>query len=58
MRRMTDNDPKRKRTITWEDPRPLAEAGRSLSGLEFLQKIVAGEPPHRRVDELRDRGAT
>lgn len=35
----------RTRTVSWEDPRPLAEAGRSLSGLEYLQKIVAGELP-------------
>jgi uncharacterized protein (TIGR00369 family) len=32
-------------TVSWEDPRELAAAGRSLSGLEFLQKIVAGELP-------------
>jgi uncharacterized protein (TIGR00369 family) len=37
--------PPRTRTVTWEDPRPLAEAGRGLSGLEFLQKIVDGEFP-------------
>lgn len=35
----------RKRVINWNDPRQLAEAGRSLSGLEFLQKIVSGELP-------------
>jgi len=35
----------RTRTISWEDPRALAEAGRGLSGLEYLQKIVAGELP-------------
>lgn len=45
MPRMTDKDSKRTRTITWQDPRPLAEAGRTLSGLEFLQKIVNGELP-------------
>ena len=45
MPRMTDKDSKRTRTIIWEDPRPLAEAGRALSGLEFLQKIVNGELP-------------
>ena len=41
---MTHN---RTRTVTWEDPRPLAEAGRGVSGLEFLQRIVSGElsPP-------------
>ena len=37
----------RTRTVTWEDPRPLAEAGRGVSGLAFLQRIVSGElsPP-------------
>lgn len=47
MQPMTDKDPNRTRTVTWEDPRPLAKAGRELSGLEFLQKIVSGElsPP-------------
>lgn len=37
----------KERTLTtiWEDPRRLAEAGRGLSGFEFLQKIVAGELP-------------
>ena len=31
--------------MTWEDPRPLAEAGHGVSGLEFLQRIVRGELP-------------
>ena len=35
----------RTHTITWEDPRALANAAAGLSGLEFLQKIVAGELP-------------
>ncbi len=35
----------RSRTITWEDPRPTAEAGRQLSGLEFMRAIVAGKLP-------------
>jgi uncharacterized protein (TIGR00369 family) len=35
----------RSRTITWEDPRTLAKAAAGLSGLEYLQKIVAGELP-------------
>ena len=35
----------RTRTVKWEDPRPLSEAGRGLSGLEFLQKIVRRELP-------------
>jgi hypothetical protein len=36
MQRMTDKVPNRTRTVTGEDPRPLAEAGQELSGLEFL----------------------
>ena len=40
---MTDNE--RTVTISWEDPRPLAEAGRVLSGAEFLQRIVSGKLP-------------
>jgi len=36
---------RRTRTIEWEDPRALAEAGRNLSGLEYLQKIVSGALP-------------
>ena len=35
----------RTRTITWEDPRALAQAAAGLSGMEYLQKIVAGELP-------------
>lgn len=44
---MSETDSERTRTVTWKDPRQLAEAGRSMSGLEFLQKIVSGElsPP-------------
>ena len=32
----------RTRTVTWEDPKALAQAAEGLSGLEFLKKIVAG----------------
>jgi len=35
----------RTRTISWEDPRALADAGKGLSGLDYLRKIVAGELP-------------
>jgi uncharacterized protein (TIGR00369 family) len=42
----------RTRTITWEDPRALTEAGRGLSGLEYLQKIVAGELPRPPISAL------
>ena len=42
----------RTRTISWEDPRALAEAGKGLSGLEYLQKIVAGELPRPPIGAL------
>ena len=32
-------------TVSWEDPRKLGEAACGLTGMEFLQKIVAGELP-------------
>ena len=32
-------------TVSWEDPRKLGEAARGLTGMQFLQKIVAGELP-------------
>src|ERR1700730_14130944 len=35
----------RTRIVSWSDPRALAEAGKDLSGLEYLRKIVAGELP-------------
>src|SRR3712207_2753066 len=46
----------RARTITWEDPRALAEAGRNLSGIEYLQKIVAGELPRPPIGALLNFG--
>jgi uncharacterized protein (TIGR00369 family) len=49
---------KRTRTITWTDPRALAEAGRGLSGLVYLQKIVAGELPRPPISELMNFGLT
>lgn len=42
----------RTRTVTWEDPRALAEAGRKLSGIEYLKKIVAGELPRPPIGAL------
>jgi len=35
----------RTRTVTWTDPRAIAEKARSLSGLEFLRAMAAGEVP-------------
>lgn len=42
---MTETDSQRTRTVNWQDPRQLAEAGRGASGLEFLQRIVSGDLP-------------
>ena len=44
---MSNNQSESERTVTvrWEDPRKLGEAARGLTGMEFLQKIVAGELP-------------
>jgi uncharacterized protein (TIGR00369 family) len=44
----------RTRTITWEDPRALAHAASGLSGLKYLQKIVAGELPPPPIGVLMD----
>lgn len=38
-------DPIRTRTYTWQDPLPTAQAGRNLAGLEYLQRLLAGELP-------------
>ena len=35
----------RTRTITWEDPAPVARAGRTMSGLDLLQAVGRGELP-------------
>ena len=37
--------PERSRTVTWEDPRMVAQAARTMSGLEFLLAISRGELP-------------
>ncbi len=37
--------PSRTRTITWEDPMIGADAGRQMTGLEYLQAILRGELP-------------
>src|SRR6184192_809945 len=35
----------RTRTITWEDPLSVLERGKTMSGLEYLQALHAGELP-------------
>ncbi len=44
----------RTRAISWEDPRAAAEAGRELSGLEYLRRIAAGELPRPPLGALLD----
>ena len=48
------SEKERRVTISWEDPRPLAEAGHGMSGFEFLQKIVSGELPRPPLASLMD----
>src|SRR3712207_6300383 len=51
-----DEKPERTLTVTWEDPRALAEAGRGLPGLEYLKKIVSGELPRPPISALLNFG--
>lgn len=48
--------PERSRTITWEDPMAVAQAARSMSGLEFLLALSRGElaaPPIMHLMDMR-----
>jgi uncharacterized protein (TIGR00369 family) len=49
---MPPRDSERTLTIQWQDPRVFAEAGRGLSGLELLQKVVSGELPRPPMADL------
>jgi uncharacterized protein (TIGR00369 family) len=40
--------------VSWEDPVALAEAGRSLSGIEFLRAMRDGKLPHPPICALLD----
>jgi uncharacterized protein (TIGR00369 family) len=42
---MTAASPERTRTYSWQDPLQTAQNIRTLTGLQFLQKIAAGELP-------------
>ncbi len=35
----------RTREVTWQDPVPTAKLGMELAGLEYMQKVTAGEVP-------------
>jgi uncharacterized protein (TIGR00369 family) len=39
-------------TVAWSDPHALAEAGRTMSGLEFLEALVAGRLPPPPIAQL------
>ena len=43
---------KRTLEISWEDPVALAQAGRSMSGIEFLRAIRDGKLPHPPICQL------
>lgn len=42
----------RTRTVTWEDPMIGANAGRTMSGLEYLQAMIRGELPRSPISTL------
>jgi uncharacterized protein (TIGR00369 family) len=44
----------RARTIHWDDPGALAEAGQTMSGRDFLDAILRGELPHPPACQLVD----
>jgi uncharacterized protein (TIGR00369 family) len=44
--------PNRTLSISWKDPGPLAEAGRSMSGIEFLRAIRDGRVSPAPISEL------
>ena len=43
---------KRSLTVAWSDPRILADAARSMSGIEFLQAIRDGKLPAPPIAQL------
>lgn len=42
----------RTHTVTWQDPLPLAQAARTLSGLEFLRAVRDGKLPPAPIQAL------
>lgn len=39
-------------TVTWQDPMPLAQAARTLSGIEFLRAVRDGKLPPAPIQQL------
>jgi uncharacterized protein (TIGR00369 family) len=44
----------RTRSFSWQDPLAMAEAGRALSGLEFIRAAMEGTRPRPPIAELMD----
>lgn len=44
----------RERTIRWEDPRPSAQAGLGMAGIDFLRAIGDGRVPRPPISALLD----
>lgn len=42
---MLNGDSPRTRTVTWNDPLPAAQVGLTMSGLEYMQALIAGQFP-------------
>ena len=42
----------RSRQITWEDPKPLAEAATGMSGIDFLRSMIDGRLPRPPIASL------
>jgi uncharacterized protein (TIGR00369 family) len=49
---MSDVQRSRSRTITWEDPMALAQAGKTMSGIQYMRAIQTGELPPPPIAEL------
>ena len=45
---------KRQRTFEWDEPIPMRQHGVQLSGLELLQRAIAGEYPPPPIAKLMD----
>ena len=49
---MSDPQIRRERTITWQDPMIAVEASKTMSGIEVIKAIQAGELPPPPIAEL------
>lgn len=49
---MSDTGAGRSRTVSWEDPMPSVQAGKSMSGIQYLRAIQTGELPPPPIAEL------